>query len=862
MIEQTYARPLPTCRSRALHRAVLAAGLTVCLPAALAGQQAPQKIFVEGRPVTAAGVLPVLREGRLYLPLSPIAEELRDTIELVPAEQAIRVRLSHIGETRSFHRTTGEVRRGGIVLAVLPDSAEISISLRAESQLLPVDVLSFLLDVTIQFSERQGSVSVRRQTQFAQPAQRSGRLPIQLNRIEYSENLGVQEDIYGHSLHLGSRAQIYDGQLTSSIEFTGASRQKALNFLSGGVTLERPSGQLWMAGDFALARTSRLVAAPGRGFALEQPFRGSRLTVFGGAALSSSTAGVGAFSLRHFGTGVAGLLWSSRRFLEGGNGFGYESGALHFAGADRRGSIFLQQVNHRTRQNYLQVIAGFGAFRAGAGPAALTGGDFGVEASDSLSLKRHSLVFRASHFGEKFVTPQINDALRGRTTFGGSWAAPLFRGLTAGASINHSRVRVRVPQNTTTYTWSLGYQPGRRLLPDISASQTISRSDLGSPFNNLQVTLTRSFPRWRPTFTYNRLGLESRKVESAALGATIDLKKRGNLSAFATVSTGGINSGTVDWHLPALWSGRVQLSGGAGYARNPTEFAGVSDINFVSRFSAWVRLPRENNIQFSYQNSGFRNEFRVNLAGAIFSRAKEIALRPAGQPPGALPGTISGRLYLDSNLNGRYDSGVDQPLPNINLWLDNSLLARSDASGAYRYPSVYGGPHRLRVDLGTVDAVFSPLNELERALDVPARVDLTVDFSFTQTGSVLGTVWYDNNRNGVQDAGENPASDIRILCSCGQDTLTTVDGYFVFGDVLPGEIYLTPDLQGLPELHVAQPKRLRAVVMGGKRVTGLKIAIQPAERRIEEREIPPQPLPQGSPQRQPESALIPETPGS
>jgi len=838
--------------ARLLRRGARAAALAACLTVELAAQQAPQRVFVEGRPLAAAAALPELRESRLYLPLFSIAQELRDTVEIDPGAQAIRVRLSHSGEMRSFHRTTGEVRRDAIVLAMLPDSAQIVLALRPEGQLLPVDVLSFLLDVSIQVSHEDGSVSIRRQTQFAQAVQTSGRLPIQLNRIEYSETLGVQEGIYGHNLRLGSRAQLYEGTLSASVDFTGASGQKALNFLSGTVTLERLSGQMWTAGDFALARTSRLASAPARGFSIEQSFGGNRLTVFGGAALSSTIAGVGAFSLRTFGTGVAGLLWSTRKFLEGGNGFGYESGAVHFAGGDRRGTLFLQQISHRTRRNLLQVSAGFGAFRVGPGSAGQTGGGLGLDVSDSLTWKRHSLVFRGSHFGEKFVTPQINDALRGRTTFGSSWAAPLATGLNAALSVTHSRVRTGLPQNTTTYTWSLGYAPAGRRLPSISASQTIARSDRGTPFANLQVTLTKSFPRWRPVLTYNRLDLADRKVESASLGASIDLKNRGTLMAFETVSTGGINSGTVDWNPPSLWGGRLQLGGGLGYARNPTEFTGISDLNFLSRFSAWVRLPRANTVQFSYQHNGFRKEFRLNLGGAIFSRARESVLRPIGVAPGALPGTISGRLYQDLNLNGRFDSGVDQPLDGVSLWLDNSLLAKSDAQGIYRYPAVFGGPHRVRLDLTTVAANFSPLNELDRALDLPARVHLTMDFSFTQTGAALGTAWFDTNANGVQDAGENPASDIRILCSCGQETLTTVDGYFIFGDVLPGEIYLTPDLQGLPQLYVVKPQRLRAVVVAGKRVTGLKLALQPAERRIEERVVPPQVLPQPSAPRQSE----------
>ena len=145
------------------------------------------------------------------------------------------------------------------------------------------------------------------------------------------------------------------------------------------------------------------------------------------------------------------------------------------------------------------------------------------------------------------------------------------------------------------------------------------------------------------------------------------------------------------------------------------------------------------------------------------------------------------------------------------------------------------------MDFATVRADLAPLNELERTLEIPAGVEFTLDFSFVRTGMVQGVAWFDTNGNGVFDAGENPAPDLRILCSCGQDALTTADGSFILGDVLPGEIYLSLDLQGLPAQFEVEPKRIQVVVSGSK-VEGLRFALQPAAQRIEERELPPQPL--------------------
>lgn len=806
-------------------------------------QEVPTRILVEGRPVPLTTGVPTLRDGRLFVPLLPIAEELRDSIQVDSARQTIQAQLRHTGETRTFLRGTGEIRRDGAVLAILPEAADVIVSTQPEGQQLPIDVLSFLLDVSVQVNIDEGTISIRRETQVLLQPQMRHRLPVALSRVDYMETLGFVGSSYGHTLGLGGRGQLYDGVLTGGVELSGGTDRTAFNFLRGFLSLERPSGQLWTGGDFTLGRAYRLLAAPARGFSLEQPMGSHHLSLFGGAALSGATVGAGQFSLRQFRTPVVGILWSNRTLLTGGRGWGYGLGGTHFAGGDRRGTLFLPQLSYRGRWNQLQLDVGLGQFRVGPEKDRRSGPDVGIDVTDSLLLRQHTLIFRASHFGTKFVTPQINDALRGRDLLSAAWSAPLLPHLNAGASVTHTRVRLGTPQSTNTYTWSAAYSHPRRYLPALSLFQTIVRGTAGNRFNNFHLDLSRTFTRWRPFFAYNRLSLPSGTAQSYTLGTSADVRRYGSLQVYQNFSSGGLRSGTLDWYPAPLWQGRLQFSGGLGYTHNPTGTPGASITKLISRLALWVRLPAEHTIQFSFQHNGYQREFRLTLGGALFSRSEQLSLAPVAQRQAAiLPSRILGRLYQDNNLNGRFDPGIDSPLPRIRLWLDSSLGAVTDAGGLYRFGAVPPGVHQLRVDFATVRADLMPLNALERTVEIPARVEFTLDFSFAQTGAVAGVVWFDSNRNGVFDADESPASDIRLICSCGKDTLTTVDGSFVLGDLLPGEIYLSLDLQGLPLLYDVEPKRIQVVVVSGKQLTGLRFALLPRERPIEEKALPPQSL--------------------
>jgi hypothetical protein len=66
-------------------------------------------------------------------------------------------------------------------------------------------------------------------------------------------------------------------------------------------------------------------------------------------------------------------------------------------------------------------------------------------------------------------------------------------------------------------------------------------------------------------------------------------------------------------------------------------------------------------------------------------------------------------------------------------------------------------------------------------------------------GRISGLVWLDTNENGKLDEGEQPLTDVRVVAGSDHDTLTDEKGYFIIGDLPPGEHILLLDEKTLPE---------------------------------------------------------------
>jgi hypothetical protein len=159
---------------------------------------------------------------------------------------------------------------------------------------------------------------------------------------------------------------------------------------------------------------------------------------------------------------------------------------------------------------------------------------------------------------------------------------------------------------------------------------------------------------------------------------------------------------------------------------------------------------------------------------------------------------VSGKVYQDVNLNGRFDPGVDQPQANARVRVDGSRYAVADANGNFRIETVARGEHAVYLDLLSVRADLTLLDNTQQQITLDNR-DVVVDFRVVRTGRVSGVVWLDVNENGRIDDTEQPLADVRVVTGSGRDTLTDGNGYFMIGDLPPGEHILLLDEKTLPE---------------------------------------------------------------
>src|SRR5687767_9281469 len=160
-----------------------------------------------------------------------------------------------------------------------------------------------------------------------------------------------------------------------------------------------------------------------------------------------------------------------------------------------------------------------------------------------------------------------------------------------------------------------------------------------------------------------------------------------------------------------LFRNRIGFSAGLGYTKNNT-----SGFQTSEHLSTSIKLPRNSTVQFSYLRTVTGTTALLSLHGLFFSSKR--AERAMNGPLAELNsyGAVSGRVYQDVNLNGRFDQDVDQPQANVRVRVDGSRYVVSDASGNFRIESVARGEHSVYLDLLSVRADLTLLDNTKQLI--------------------------------------------------------------------------------------------------------------------------------------------------
>ncbi|MEP6987801.1 MAG: SdrD B-like domain-containing protein, partial [Chloroflexota bacterium] len=183
--------------------------------------------------------------------------------------------------------------------------------------------------------------------------------------------------------------------------------------------------------------------------------------------------------------------------------------------------------------------------------------------------------------------------------------------------------------------------------------------------------------------------------------------------------------------------------------------------------------------------------------------------------------SIGDRVWIDSNGDGIQDSG-EPGVANVTVNLLDGTgtflkTTTTDASGNYLFDNLKPGDYIIEVvkpatyefsprDAGSNDLLDSDVGQttgrsIATTLDYGEN-DLTWDAGIVNLGSIGDTVWFDNNNNGVQDAGEKGIPNVKVTLTYPDLTTVSVftdsNGKYLFPDLPDGAYTVTIDKTTLP----------------------------------------------------------------
>ncbi|MBI1268157.1 MAG: hypothetical protein GC193_12090, partial [Cryomorphaceae bacterium] len=423
--------------------------------------------------------------------------------------------------------------------------------------------------------------------------------------------------------------------------------------------------------------------------------------------------------------------------------------------------VLYDKANNGTTWNsscYLNNINGPESFYTSfLGTITINGAEFTVE--EKVSEKHYILANGAGFNSNQFGL--------------GAWTAGTFGGCTEWFS---NLTPCDIPSLETTYVWSTG-ETTESIVVDESGTYSVIVTDCAGCVAQDEVTITiHELPEVSVSST-NPVCLE--------------------------------NDGTITFSFndnPNRSSIEFSLDGGVTYPLNVADNSGSASFNNLSAgtYNLFVRWGND--------------ECPVDL-GPITLTAVECA-------------SLGNYVWFDADRDGIQDAG-ENGVEGVTVELficgetDAIQSTETDANGLYLFSNLEPGVSYYVVFSGLpADYVFSPQNNGNDATDsdaglngetacvelAPGEFNDTLDAGINQPVASLGNyVWFDTDRDGIQDADENGVEGVTVeLFICGetdaiQSTETDSNGLYLFSNLEPGVSYYVV-FSGLPADYVFSPQ--------------------------------------------------------
>ena len=767
-------------------------------------------IIVNERTLAGPNSTAQSRGGRLFLPIATIAQALGDSFSVDSSSRTVTIARQN-GTLAVFNATLNEVREHGVVILTVSGTADLIFPPNPAELTLPAEIVAAVLDVVIRRDQNHAIIITRKGIQAETVRTGAKHSPWEIFQIEYDYNYNRYISSDDHSLVLRGTGRVGDARLSfianSTMGVTNSSSRPSLQ--GGTVRLDRPNGQSFVGGEFGTGTDVEFLSAAVRGGLVQLPLANVRVDFFGGKAASgipetallnsnSNTPGLNRSAYApltfRYDTTVFGALATTASQASRQDDLTFAGGAMHFDGSSRKGDMLAGGLKYTSNQNRFQADLAIGHFSGLNRYATQTEGtDIALNLAGSYHLSDQFLLQgRMTYVGQRFLSPQsglhepTNLAAAGVTWQPRRW-------FTAALSGSTATTPGRVGQFNRYISTSVTFAPND-VLPTFFISHTQSgTTQLRSSAFTL-VSATKRFHRWDMFFNGSRIKTFGDAAFNAQVGGNIRVNESNSLELSQSVGTRGLLNGMATWRRSNLFHDRISVSGGLGYTRSDS-----APLYTTEQLSASVKLPRNTSLQVSYLRTQTGTTALLSLHGLFFNSKR--AERALNGPLTELNsyGAVYGRVYQDVNLNGRFDQGIDQPQANARVRIDGSRYVVSDIDGNFRIDTVVRGEHSVYLDLLSLRADLTLLDRTQQLISLDSKHDVMVDFRIVRTGRISGVVWLDANENGRLDEGEQPLPDVRVVTSSGRDTLTDDKGYFIIGDLPPGEHIVLLDEKTMPE---------------------------------------------------------------
>jgi len=838
---------------------VCAAGFTV---RAQLRSQLTWTITVDGRALAGPTVSFKGANDELVLPISAIARALSDqtTITLQPTAR-IEVR-RRSGIVAEFDAQSGTVRENGIRTLVSSHSSyqiQAGAGENAAEILVGPDIAAALLGASIVVDDHSHIVRISRDQLIPESTsvKTTAASAYRFLGLDYSYNLNFHNSHYTQSLSLRAAGAIGDTffQLISSS--SGGSRRAAFGLQSATLVIEKPKHYRMLLGDFGSGSILEMVRDTGRGLWGTVPLgKDKTLTAFAGKSYEDFTFNYPkGFALqdnlldqtfdpnkrREFISGAI-LTWapnSSRASVSSSKWRG-STGVMNFKGLMRTGFVASSQIHYEGGRGWFQADAGLSSVIQRRGCPSCPE-QIGESSETAPSVAIGGLFHAGAGFTFQGKLVRSGSSFYSPNSIGG--ASP--RDLSAG-SISWSTREQTLAVNFSAYAAkpvAIAGPAETRFGQDRSASLSLNTSPWsagprlslthlqgvavnGSKTSATYVSATQRIRSARLLASLVRTTNSAGTSSSFGLGANLPVKNYGTVQGNLFWGGKGSSWALVSWQSPGLLRNSTSLEAEYNYSRSDS---GVGSSLFRAGLSARSFLGHAFTI--SYLQGHDQKVINLELRRSIKNKRQESFATSAPKTI-ARTASITGRIYQDNNDNGQYDPVVDNPLSNVRVSVDGTYYVSTNEAGLYDIETVEAGQHKVLLDILSVRADLTLLDDLEKQLKLSPGSIGTVNFRVVRTGQIQGQAWFDENENDIWDTSESGLADVRIFSSSGRDTLTNESGSFVLGDLVPGRYTVGIDEKTLPEGLMFTEANREVVVEAGQTLRGIAFAVRPRHAQI------------------------------